>query len=103
MMLLHTGPASLNGSHAEHILPSSSSSSSTISSNTNAATAISNSSPLPLLHHAPAAPSSITSSSSASSTPPIRDVNGYLESIQDQLKEGYTVHTAKDGRLYYCK
>ncbi|CAG9804042.1 unnamed protein product [Chironomus riparius] len=93
MMLLQTGPASLNGSN--------SSSSSTISSNTNTttATAISNTS-LPL-HHPPA-PSSITSSSSASSTPPIRDVNGYLENIQDQLKEGYTVHTAKDSRLYYC-
>ncbi|KAG5680286.1 hypothetical protein PVAND_009804 [Polypedilum vanderplanki] len=94
MMLLQTGPASLNGSN--------SSSSSTISSSTNTATAtaVNNSS----LHHqhTPAAPSSITSSSSASSTPPIRDVNGYLENIQEQLKEGFTVHTAKDGRLYYC-
>lgn len=97
-MLLQTGPASLNGSN--------SSSSSTISSSTNTATAtaISNSS-LPLHHHQhPPAPSSITSSSSASSTtPPTRDVNVFLESLQDQLKDGFTVHTAKDGRLYYCK
>jgi hypothetical protein len=48
-------------------------------------------------------PSSLTSSSSASSTPPIQDVNRYLEAIQENLKEGWTVHTAKDGRLYYCK
>lgn len=117
MLLQTNGPVSLNGCHAEHILPSSSSSSSTISSTNNnsntaavttaaeaIATAQSNSSPLPLHHTTSAAPSSITSSSSASSTPPvIRDVNGYLENIQEQLKEGYTVHTAKDGRLYYCK
>jgi FERM and PDZ domain-containing protein 4 len=106
MLLQTNGPVSLNGSHADHILSSSSSSSSTISSNINSsgatATAQSNSSPLPS-HHTPAAPSSITSSSSASSTPPIRDVNGYLENIQEQLKEGYTIHIAKDGRLYYCK
>ncbi|XP_021709477.1 uncharacterized protein LOC5575615 [Aedes aegypti] len=47
-------------------------------------------------------PSSLTSSSSASSTPPIRDPSRYLESLQETLKEGWTVHTAKDGRLYYC-
>uniref|UniRef100_A0A182QAY2 WW domain-containing protein n=1 Tax=Anopheles farauti TaxID=69004 RepID=A0A182QAY2_9DIPT len=48
-------------------------------------------------------PSSLTSSSSASSTPPIQDVSRYLETLQEQLKEGWTAHTAKDGRLYYCK
>ncbi|XP_058822799.1 uncharacterized protein LOC131684172 [Topomyia yanbarensis] len=47
-------------------------------------------------------PSSLTSSSSTSSTPPIQDVNRYLEMAQEVLKEGWTVHTAKDGRLYYC-
>ncbi|XP_058055847.1 uncharacterized protein LOC131207253 [Anopheles bellator] len=47
-------------------------------------------------------PSSLTSSSSASSTPPIQDVSRYLETLQEQLKEGWTAHTAKDGRLYYC-
>lgn len=26
-----------------------------------------------------------------------------LDAIQDCLKEGWTVHTAKEGRLYYCK
>uniref|UniRef100_A0A182PFF4 WW domain-containing protein n=1 Tax=Anopheles epiroticus TaxID=199890 RepID=A0A182PFF4_9DIPT len=48
-------------------------------------------------------PSSLTSSSSASSTPPIQDVSRYLETLQEQLKDGWTAHTAKDGRLYYCK
>ncbi|CAO1409017.1 unnamed protein product [Diamesa tonsa] len=100
-MLLQTGPASLTNCAPEHLLQSSSSSSSTISSNTNATAAIAHSSPL-ALHHPPA-PSSITSSSSASSTPPIKSQNGYVETIQEQLKEGWTVHTAKDGRLYYCK
>ncbi|XP_055642156.1 uncharacterized protein LOC129778971 [Toxorhynchites rutilus septentrionalis] len=47
-------------------------------------------------------PSSLTSSSSASSTPPIQDASRYLETLQDTLKDGWTVHTAKDGRLYYC-
>ncbi|XP_055547639.1 uncharacterized protein LOC129731566 [Wyeomyia smithii] len=47
-------------------------------------------------------PSSLTSSSSASSTPPIQDVSRYLDMAQETLKEGWTVHTAKDGRLYYC-
>ncbi|XP_053679719.1 uncharacterized protein LOC128730669 [Anopheles nili] len=47
-------------------------------------------------------PSSLTSSSSASSTPPIQDASRYLETLQEQLKEGWTAHTAKDGRLYYC-
>lgn len=54
-----------------------------------------------------AGPSSLTSSSSASSTPPIhhqhQDVSRYLDTLQDMLKEGWTAHTAKDGRLYYCK
>lgn len=31
------------------------------------------------------------------------EVVRYLDVIQDTLKEGWTVHTAKDGRLYYCK
>lgn len=61
---------------------------------------------LPVLAAATAGPSSLTSSSSASSTPPIhqqQDVSRYLETLQDMLKEGWTAHTAKDGRLYYCK
>ncbi|KAL1390229.1 hypothetical protein pipiens_012498, partial [Culex pipiens pipiens] len=57
---------------------------------------------LPLLAST-AGPSSLTSSSSASSTPPIhQDVSRYLDTLQDMLKEGWTAHTAKDGRLYYC-
>ncbi|XP_050068003.1 uncharacterized protein LOC126556652 [Anopheles maculipalpis] len=61
----------------------------------------------PFQQHAPnllsaQQPSSLTSSSSASSTPPIQDVSRYLETLQEQLKEGWTAHTAKDGRLYYC-
>lgn len=34
---------------------------------------------------------------------PTPEVASYLDVIQDTLKEGWTVHTAKDGRLYYCK
>lgn len=26
-----------------------------------------------------------------------------LDAIESRLKEGWTVHTAKEGRLYYCK
>lgn len=26
-----------------------------------------------------------------------------LERLQTELKEGWTVHTGRDGRLYYCK
>lgn len=59
---------------------------------------------LPVLATTTAGPSSLTSSSSASSTPPIhQDVSRYLDTLQDMLKEGWTAHTAKDGRLYYCK
>lgn len=29
--------------------------------------------------------------------------NNSLDAIQQRIKEGWTVHTAKDGRLYYCK
>ena len=31
------------------------------------------------------------------------DETNYLDSIQDILKEGWTVHANNDGRLYYCK
>lgn len=31
------------------------------------------------------------------------EVNRYLDLIQDTLKEGWTVHATKEGRLYYCK
>lgn len=31
------------------------------------------------------------------------DISKYLDLIQDTLKEGWTAHTTKDGRLYYCK
>jgi hypothetical protein len=54
-------------------------------------------------HLLTAQPSSLTSSSSASSTPPVQDVNRYMELLQENLKEGWTVHTAKEKRLYYCK
>lgn len=29
--------------------------------------------------------------------------NNSIDAIQQRIKEGWTVHTAKDGRLYYCK
>lgn len=36
--------------------------------------------------------------------PPKNQDNGrYLDLIQDTLKEGWSVHATKDGRLYYCK
>lgn len=31
------------------------------------------------------------------------EVSRYLDLIQDTLKEGWTVHATKEGRLYYCK
>lgn len=31
------------------------------------------------------------------------EVTRYLDLIQDTLKEGWTVHATKEGRLYYCK
>lgn len=31
------------------------------------------------------------------------DVSRYVDMVQDSLKEGWSVHAAKDGRLYYCK
>lgn len=31
------------------------------------------------------------------------DVSRYVEMVQDSLKEGWSVHATKDGRLYYCK
>lgn len=31
------------------------------------------------------------------------DVSRYVEMVQDSLKEGWSVHANKDGRLYYCK
>lgn len=31
------------------------------------------------------------------------EVSKQLDNIQDNLGEGWTVHLAKDGRLYYCK
>lgn len=31
------------------------------------------------------------------------EVGRYLDLIQDTLKEGWTVHATKEGRLYYCK
>jgi hypothetical protein len=54
-------------------------------------------------HLLSAQPSSLTSSSSASSTPPVQDVTRYVETLQENLKEGWTIHTAKEKRLYYCK
>lgn len=30
------------------------------------------------------------------------DITRHLDIIQDRLKDGWTVHTTKDGRLYYC-
>lgn len=35
---------------------------------------------------------------------PTNQENGrYLDLIQDTLKDGWSVHATKDGRLYYCK
>lgn len=31
------------------------------------------------------------------------EVTRYLDLIQDTLKDGWTVHSTKEGRLYYCK
>lgn len=31
------------------------------------------------------------------------EVTRYLDLIQDTLKDGWTVHATKEGRLYYCK
>lgn len=42
-----------------------------------------------------------------SSSPPTilasDEVTRYLDLIQDTLKDGWTVHATKEGRLYYCK
>lgn len=35
--------------------------------------------------------------------PANQDNGRYLDLIQDTLKDGWSVHTNKDGRLYYCK
>lgn len=32
-----------------------------------------------------------------------QDNGRYLDLIQDTLKDGWSVHANKDGRLYYCK
>lgn len=95
-MLLQTGPASLNDNNS---LPTS-----TFSQNNDTSNGIDSNNSSLHLYHTPIS-SSITSSSSASSsiTPPTREASSYLENIQEHLKEGYTVHAAKDGRLYYCK
>lgn len=31
------------------------------------------------------------------------EVTRYLDLVQDTLKDGWTVHATKEGRLYYCK
>lgn len=31
------------------------------------------------------------------------EVAQYVEMVQDSLKDGWSVHATKDGRLYYCK
>lgn len=31
------------------------------------------------------------------------EIDRHLDAVQDKLKAGWTVHVAKDGRLYYCK
>lgn len=55
-------------------------------------------------------PTIVTSSPTASPTEPpppgpepIVKVSKFLDVIQDTLKDGWTVHTTKEGRLYYCK
>lgn len=35
--------------------------------------------------------------------PTAHDNGRYLDLIQDTLKDGWSVHANKDGRLYYCK
>lgn len=32
-----------------------------------------------------------------------QDNGRYLDLIQDTLKDGWSVHANKDGRLFYCK
>lgn len=32
-----------------------------------------------------------------------QDISRYLDFIQDTLKEGWSAHGTKEGRLYYCK
>lgn len=46
---------------------------------------------------------SCSTSSSTTLSATNNEVSHALENIQEKLKEGWTVHTAKDGRLYYCK
>lgn len=31
------------------------------------------------------------------------ELSRYLDIVQDSLKEGWSAHSTKDGRLYYCK
>lgn len=35
--------------------------------------------------------------------PANQDSGRYLDLVQDTLKDGWSVHANKDGRLYYCK
>lgn len=34
---------------------------------------------------------------------PSPQASRYLDIVQDSLKEGWSVHANKEGRLYYCK
>lgn len=43
------------------------------------------------------------SGNSSITIPANQDSVNNLDAIQENIKEGWTVHTAKDGRLYYCK
>lgn len=51
----------------------------------------------------------ISSSTSALTTMPSQspgnweDIDRHLEAVQIKLKEGWSVHLGKEGRLYYCK
>lgn len=44
----------------------------------------------------------ITTNNDSTATSSVPE-NNSLDAIQQKIKEGWTVHTAKDGRLYYCK
>lgn len=39
----------------------------------------------------------------AEAVPANQDNGRYLDLIQDTLKDGWSVHSNKDGRLFYCK
>lgn len=45
----------------------------------------------------------VTTTNSTQSNQNGQDTCRYLDLIQDTLKEGWSAHGTKEGRLYYCK